>query len=86
MSRLFAVVRREYLTRVRSKAFVIGTVLGPLLLGGVMIGPSDGSRPASRRCAFPSAYPKSSVALPAFWLARHQALISANTSSCGGQR
>ena len=24
----------------RSKAFVIGTVLGPLLLGGVMLGPS----------------------------------------------
>ena len=40
MSRLLAVARREYVERVRSKAFVIGTVLGPLLLGGVMIGPS----------------------------------------------
>jgi ABC-2 type transport system permease protein len=38
--RLLAVARREYVERVRSKAFVIGTVLGPVLLGGVMIGPS----------------------------------------------
>jgi ABC-2 type transport system permease protein len=34
------VARREYVERVRSKAFVVGTVLGPLLLGGVMLGPS----------------------------------------------
>jgi ABC-2 type transport system permease protein len=40
MRRVLAVARREYLERVRSKAFVIGTVLGPLLLGGVMLGPS----------------------------------------------
>jgi ABC-2 type transport system permease protein len=40
MTRLFAVARREYVERVRSKAFVIGTMVGPLLLGGVMIGPS----------------------------------------------
>jgi ABC-2 type transport system permease protein len=38
--RLLAVARREYVERVRSKAFVVGTVLGPVLLGGVMIGPS----------------------------------------------
>jgi ABC-2 type transport system permease protein len=38
--RVLAVARREYVERVRSKAFVIGTVLGPLLLGGVMLGPS----------------------------------------------
>lgn len=40
MSRLLAVARREYVERVRSKAFVVGTLLGPLLLGGVMLGPS----------------------------------------------
>ncbi|MET0553865.1 MAG: ABC transporter permease [Vicinamibacteria bacterium] len=40
MRRVLAVARREYVERVRSKAFVIGTVLGPLLLGGVMLGPS----------------------------------------------
>jgi len=40
MRRLFAVVRREYLERVRSKAFVIGTLLGPVLMAGLMIGPA----------------------------------------------
>ena len=40
MRRVLAVARREYIERVRSKAFVVGTVLGPLLLGGVMLGPS----------------------------------------------
>lgn len=40
MRRVLAVARREYVERVRSKAFVIGTVLGPVLLGGVMLGPS----------------------------------------------
>ena len=38
--RLFAIVRREYLERVRSKAFLIGTLLGPLLMAGFTIGPS----------------------------------------------
>ena len=32
--------RREYLERVRSKAFMIATVLGPLLMGGLMIVPA----------------------------------------------
>lgn len=38
--RLWAVLRREYLERVRSKAFIIGTVLGPILMGGMMIFPA----------------------------------------------
>jgi ABC-2 type transport system permease protein len=38
--RLWAVVRREYLERVRSKAFIIGTILGPILMGGIMIVPA----------------------------------------------
>ena len=37
--RLAAVVRREYLERVRSKAFVVGTVLAPLLMGAFTIVP-----------------------------------------------
>lgn len=37
--KLWAVIRREYLERVRSKAFIIGTVLGPVLMGGIMILP-----------------------------------------------
>ena len=39
-SRLWAVIRREYLERVRSKAFIIGTILGPILLGGMMVFPA----------------------------------------------
>jgi ABC-2 type transport system permease protein len=38
-ARLWAVIRREYLERVRSKAFIIGTVLGPILLGSMMVIP-----------------------------------------------
>jgi ABC-2 type transport system permease protein len=49
MSRVFAVARREYLERVRSKAFLISTILGPLLLAGFMIAPiflaQQGGRP-----------------------------------------
>jgi len=40
MSRLWPVIRREYLERVRSKAFIIATVLGPILTGGLMVGPA----------------------------------------------
>lgn len=39
MSRVFSVARREYLERVRSKAFIISTVLGPTLLAAFMIAP-----------------------------------------------
>src|SRR5262249_11038366 len=40
VSRMVTVVRREYLERVRSRAFLVSTILGPLLLAGVMIGPT----------------------------------------------
>ena len=39
MNRLLAVARREYLERVRSKAFLISTLLGPILMGGMMVLP-----------------------------------------------
>ncbi len=32
MKKLFAIIKREYLQRVRTKFFVIMTVLGPLML------------------------------------------------------
>jgi len=38
-TKLWAVVRREYLERVRTKGFVIGTVLGPLLMTALMVVP-----------------------------------------------
>ncbi len=37
--KLMAVIRREYLERVRTKWFVIATLFGPLLFGGLMIVP-----------------------------------------------
>jgi ABC-2 type transport system permease protein len=40
MSRMMPVVRREYLERVRSKAFVISTVLGPLIMAGLILVPA----------------------------------------------
>ncbi|HUG54454.1 MAG TPA: ABC transporter permease [Vicinamibacteria bacterium] len=40
MSRLLTVVRREYLERVRSKAYIVSTFLGPVLVVAVMLGPS----------------------------------------------
>jgi ABC-2 type transport system permease protein len=39
VSRLWPIVRREYLERVRSKAFVIGTIVGPVIMAGLMILP-----------------------------------------------
>ena len=38
-AKLWAIVKREYIERVRTKAFVIGTILGPLVMGGLMVVP-----------------------------------------------
>ena len=40
MGKLMAVIRREYLERVRSKWFVIATVFGPVLIGALMFLPA----------------------------------------------
>jgi ABC-2 type transport system permease protein len=40
MGRLWPVIRREYLERVRSRAFLVATVAAPLLLAGVMLLPA----------------------------------------------
>ena len=40
MAKLWAVIRREYLERVRTKWFVIVTLFGPLFFGGIMILPA----------------------------------------------
>jgi ABC-2 type transport system permease protein len=36
-AKLWAVVKREYLERVRTKGFVIATILGPLLMAAIMV-------------------------------------------------
>jgi ABC-2 type transport system permease protein len=50
-AKLWAVVRREYLERVRTKAFVVGTVLGPVLMTALMVIPAlvarSGGKPLS---------------------------------------
>jgi len=40
MSKVLTVIRKEYLERVRSKAFLIGTILGPALMGLMVLGPA----------------------------------------------
>src|SRR5262245_1729737 len=47
MDKLKAIIKREYLTRVRSKGFIIGTILSPLIMSSfillpVLIGRSGG--------------------------------------------
>jgi ABC-2 type transport system permease protein len=40
MNRLMTITRREYLERVRSKAFLVSTFLAPILVAGFMLAPS----------------------------------------------
>ena len=40
MHKLWAVIRREFVARVRTKSFVITTVLGPLLMAVMMVAPA----------------------------------------------
>jgi len=40
MPRFIPVARREYVERVRTKAFVIATFIGPILMAGLMLGPA----------------------------------------------
>jgi ABC-2 type transport system permease protein len=47
-AKLWAVVRREYLERVRTKGFVIGTILGPLVMAAMMIVPIFAIRSSSQ--------------------------------------
>lgn len=39
MSKLSLIIKREYLTRVRKKSFLVMTIIGPLLMAAVMIAP-----------------------------------------------
>jgi len=37
MNKVFLIIRREYVTRVRKRSFIIMTILGPLLLAGLLL-------------------------------------------------
>ena len=39
MSKLWTIIKREYLTRVKSKGFIIGTILSPLIMSSFIIVP-----------------------------------------------
>jgi ABC-2 type transport system permease protein len=39
MSKLLTIIKREYLTRVKSKGFVIGTIIGPLVMSSFVLVP-----------------------------------------------
>ena len=40
MNKIFVIIKREYLTRVKNKSFIIMSLLGPLLFAGLIIAPS----------------------------------------------
>jgi ABC-2 type transport system permease protein len=39
MQKIFLIIKREYLTRVKKKSFIVMTILGPLLMAGLFIVP-----------------------------------------------
>jgi hypothetical protein len=39
MHKIWAVIRREFVERARTRAFVIGTILGPLMMGALFVLP-----------------------------------------------
>jgi ABC-2 type transport system permease protein len=47
-AKLWAIVKREYIERVRTKAFVIGTILGPILMAALMVVPMLAARSKSK--------------------------------------
>lgn len=40
MNKIFTIIRREYLSRVKKKSFLIMTILGPILMAGLMVAPA----------------------------------------------
>ena len=40
MNKIFVIIKREYVTRVRKKSFIIMTILAPLLMAGIIIIPT----------------------------------------------
>lgn len=38
MNIILLIIQREYLTRVKKKSFIVMTILGPLLMGGLIAG------------------------------------------------
>ena len=47
-AKLWAIVKREYIERVRTKAFLIGTILGPIVMAALMVAPMLAARSKSK--------------------------------------
>jgi len=39
MNKILLIIKREYLSRVKKKSFIIMTILGPILMAGIMVVP-----------------------------------------------
>ena len=39
MQKIWLIIQREYLTRVKKRSFIVMTILGPLLMAGIIIVP-----------------------------------------------
>ena len=39
MDKIWLIIKREYLTRVRKKTFIVMTLIGPILFAGIMVVP-----------------------------------------------
>jgi len=39
MNKIWLIIKREYLTRVKKKSFIVMTILGPVIMASVMIVP-----------------------------------------------
>jgi len=39
MKKIFLILKREYLTRVRKRSFIVMTILGPLLMAAIVVVP-----------------------------------------------
>ena len=54
MKKVWVIIKREYLIRVRTKAFIIGTIISPLLMLGLILLPAFLERAAAALAKLPS--------------------------------
>ena len=55
MNKILLIIKREYLSRVRKKSFIIMTILGPVLMAGLILAPillMDSSDEEKRKYGF----------------------------------
>ena len=84
MKKILTVIRKEYLERVRSKSFLIGTLLGPLLMSMFIVVPvfSAGTISATALIANLQTHVLAALPLPAatYFIWRRRANLSLGKS------